>query len=83
MDPVTGKIYKMNDPHLSKEIRDRLIPIEDLKAFQKELNEVKELVDLHEKVMLKPEEIPYSPNRATRRAQSKRDRALNKRNPRD
>lgn len=44
--------------------------------------EVKELTEISEDFDRLVEHKPYSPNRAQRRAMSKRDRALQKRNPR-
>lgn len=51
----------------------------DQSFFEAEAKELGELVDEMDKLV---EHTPYTPNRATRRAQAKRDRALQKRNPR-
>lgn len=54
------------------------VPEDDKSLFDKEVEELGVLIDVHNLV----EHKPYSPNREQRRAQIKRDRALQKRNPR-
>lgn len=53
--------------------------MEDKSLFEKEQEELGELIDAYEQIV---EMRPYSPNRATRRQDAKRNRALQKRNPR-
>lgn len=52
------------------------IPSDDQSIFDKEVEELGTLIDVHNLI----EDKPYSPNRAQRRAQAKRNRALQKRN---
>lgn len=82
MDPVTGRIYSQDEiKDLPDDIKARIVPVEDREAFAAELAELKVLQRLYEEAQ-KPDEwleTPYTPNRAARRKQAKRDRALQKR----
>lgn len=69
MDPHTGKVYDLSDPDIPPEVRERLIPLDE---ETKELLEMSEAVDALKKVDF--ERYRVVPNRAERRAASKKSR---------
>lgn len=83
MDPNTGKIYSPEEIQaLPTDIQDRLVPVSTDEAAE-ELNELlSELKKVQELPNHDPDEKFYPVNRAARRKAEKRNRALQKRDPR-
>lgn len=85
MDPLSGRVYDLSKDDIPADVRERLVPVDEAAFVAAQAQELGELIDVMEEIKTMPAAPPekfYPINRAARRENERRNRALKKRKPR-